>query len=231
MTLDRTIKSLLKKEKCPNSCPFKRRPIAPAYVDPAEHIEGIIISRDPTMAWLPIYNFARLKSDEIRRLLLYATAIPGQIVSRITEFYSWDPAGNKCAKLIRSIFQLTYWTHFHKCHTDERSAEYRYNNANGVRCADTWLKNEIESVGAVKYVVALSKDVWNWMGSTVIPEQTDIIKLYHTSPRNRHIWYGEKDARARVARLEGQGKADKAATYIEQRRKLGKELKRLLDHI
>jgi hypothetical protein len=241
LPLEQTLLSVQKKEKCPTDCPFKNRVnLKPAVVPPPDDIEAVIVSSDPTTGWLPTYLYATQWFDEpTRRRVLYASAIPGQLIARISEFLDWDLTDQtdqaRCTKLSSFIYEKTYWTHRHKCHTDVGDDAYKFKKGIAQECAATWLKDEIDGCESIKFIVALSGLRQDWFDRTglkenliQVPKDIEVIKLYHTSPRNRRLWCGEKKADERIDRLKKQNRTKQIHTYKEQRKDQKEQLERFL---
>lgn len=210
--------------------------MAPAIVPPPDDIEALLVSSDPTTGWLSTYLYVTHHFDELtRRRMLYASAIPKMLVARISEFLSWDLTDEtdqeRCTTLNSFIYEKTYWTHRHKCHTNSADDTYRFKKGIARMCAATWLKDEIADCGSIKLIVALSGPNKDWFKDYRISEEIKIARVYHTSPRNRHIWYGEEKAKQRIEKLQNDGKTESAQKYKEQRKKLKREVEKLLKHV
>jgi len=69
---------------------------------------------------------------------------------------------NDWTEYLYRIFDVAYWTHYHKCPTDERN---RFTE----ECADKWLKEEINRAveDGAKAIVCLGRDVEKWVEKNV----------------------------------------------------------------
>ncbi|MBN1431496.1 MAG: hypothetical protein JW931_01850 [Methanomicrobiaceae archaeon] len=180
-----------KKDSCPDECGLKSISTAPAvWVPPPQRhpFAGIIISRDPTTAFIPFYNEAKEMDLPKWREHLFATdAIPRWVCSRIEMFnrkymddlFSKEELGNFRDTLYNSV----YWTHLHKCCTDNQkkdSLNFRQRNAR--QCADRWLKSEIEAAARedIRFIITLGKDVERWFENNCAEiEGIQNGRLYH----------------------------------------------------
>ncbi len=183
------------KDSCPEQCLFSdekgdlyTRPIV--FIPPPEKTRIMLISRDPTVDFLPLYRHAMSKEYEEkpneRRLMLFASAIPLQLILRIARFNEREDVKIKRnIEPLFKIFKVVYWTHLHKCPTDN---EAKFS----IKCANQWLKEEIEEAKkeGVDTIVGLGKDVENWLKSVEDWldkngfKEKNIIFLPHPSGRN-----------------------------------------------
>ena len=86
----KAISKMNKSDACPDECEFKRLSAIPAvWVPPPQNnpFIGMIISRDPTTAFIPYYNDAKSKDLSLwREDLFNSNAIPDWIYGRIEYF-------------------------------------------------------------------------------------------------------------------------------------------------
>ena len=186
------------KKNCPNDCTFslaKLRHIELAIVPPPEEIVGIIISRDPTVAWHYFYEFS--KREKLRRNFLFVSAIPLAFLTKISIFM--DDMINKENNITKDDRQLlfevilnkTYWTHLHKCFTNTKFNYSKFNNSNAKKCANTWLKDELDKAIGLKtrFLITLGNDVENWINSWKELRDIEVIDFIHPSNQNNRYWY------------------------------------------
>lgn len=188
-----------KYDSCPDNCKFKKLPKIPAvWVPPPQNnpFIGMIISRDPTTAFIPYYNDAKIpyyndaKSKGLslwRENLFNSNAIPDWIYKRIEYFnrkYMENSLSNdELANFRKTLFNSVYWTHLHKCCTDKPGeASLKFSRKNAGYCADRWLSSEIESTASdnIRFIITLGKDVERWFeknGSNILKNKN--IHLYH----------------------------------------------------
>jgi hypothetical protein len=187
----KTVSKMNKSDSCPDECEFKRLSDIPAvWVHPPQNnpFIGIIISRDPTTAFIPYYNDAKSKDLSLwREDLFNSNAIPDWIYGRIEYFnrkYMENSLSNdELLNFKKILFNSVYWTHLHKCCTDKPGeASLKFSGKNAGYCADRWLKKEIESAANenIRFIITLGKDVENWFlkNGNIIPEDKNI-HLYH----------------------------------------------------
>jgi hypothetical protein len=189
MGLNDWFNDTLKKEHCPKECVFKKkkdlrsRPIV--FIPPPEKPKIMLISRDPPVTFRPFYEYAMShKYDEKpneRRLMLFACGIPNGLIYRIVRFREKEDAKIDVDNLFR-IFEIAYWTHLHKCPTDN---EAKFSK----KCAKKWLEEEIKEAveEGVKTVVGLGRTVEDWLKKANVKasSKVNIICLPHPSGRNR----------------------------------------------
>ena len=193
MNLSQYLKTL-NKTSCPDNCELKSKSeITPVTVPPPEEIVGIIVSRDPTVDWLHSH-LKREEDEKIRHDVLFASAIPLSVITKVLIFMRGRIDENTKEKLFEVLFHKTYWTHLHKCQTDVNnkiSTEFKSKNAN--KCADKWLTEELQAAitDDTRFIISLGADVrkrvqkWekeNGKGIT-------LINLPHPSGQNNAIWY------------------------------------------
>lgn len=184
----------IKKIKCPQECKFKSKEhIEIAKVPPSKKILGVIISRDPTVRWLHLYKYfsENEPQEDTRRKILFASAIPILLIYRVLEFMK-KPINNKDEKnLFNMIFRNVYWTHLHKCFTDNSKIDLKFKPKNAKQCAKQWLKEELELAinNKTKFIIALGdevkKQVKKWKKEGGGNKGLKIINLPHPSGRNR----------------------------------------------
>jgi hypothetical protein len=184
-----------KKDRC-TGCRFKLKK-EPALVPPPDEIVGIIISQDPTVRWMPFYKYLKNEPQkDIRRKMLFASAISLTLINRILEFRK-GIGQNTERRLFDVIFEKTYWTHLHKCFTDKSKEELDYKTKNAKACADNWLDDELGyAIGnKTRFIIALGKDVGKWLEKreNKWEHKVKIIYLPHPSGQNNPIWYRSKN--------------------------------------
>jgi hypothetical protein len=206
MTLRKSFMTI-NKNNCPKDCEFKsKKDIEPALVPlPPGEILGIIVSRDPTVDWL--YKYLKSEKDvNIRRKMLFASAIPLSLMTKVAIFMRGDKNfknNEKC--LFDVIFHKVYWTHLHKCFTNTKNAPFKKGNAN--KCADKWLQGELDLVinKKTKFIIALGKHVRDWFDKNWNQKKNKgikIINLPHPSGQNNRIWYGSNKDEYRKTKKE-----------------------------
>ena len=177
------------KNECPNDCSFKYRESRIVKIPPPNRIEGVIISRDPPNAWSHFYEYAStIPQEETKRKVLFAGGIPLKLVDRIMRFKEGNISSDKKHHLFDWMFQRTYWTHFHKCFTDEAQEDTKFKEKNGKNCANCWLKKELKINTKDRIVVALGKHVEKWVKGMDEFKELKIIYLPHPSGQNAS-WY------------------------------------------
>lgn len=178
----------IEKAKCLEECKFKEKnykqyPVIKIF--PPIKPKIFLISRDPTINFVPIYKYAGNYTSEEKRRILFAAAIPNTLILQIIRFCKKNNLKFEIESLYK-LFETAYWTHFHKCPTDE-------NNKFTDKCAKRWLKEEIYEGKAerVATFVCLGKDVKNWVEKNIGLNEIDVISLPHPSGINAE-WYIEK---------------------------------------
>lgn len=193
MNLNQYLKTL-NKNSCPDDCELKSNSkITPATVPSPGDIVGIIISRDPTVDWL--YNHLKREDDEnILHDVLFASAIPLSVITKIFTFMREKIDENTERCLFEMLFHKTYWTHLHKCQTDVNnniSIKFKAKNAN--KCADQWLAKELQFAitDETRFIISLGADVQKWVQKWEKENGRGItlINLPHPSGQNNAIWY------------------------------------------
>lgn len=202
-----------KSQSCPDKCEFKGVTEIPAvWVPPAENnpFIGIIISRDPTTAFIPFYKEANgMNLTEWREYLFSTNAIPKWTFDKIALFNRKYMEGAfsdfEMNNFKDTLFNSVYWTHLHKCCTDKQkkdSLNFRQKNAR--LCADLWLKEEIESALSedVRFIIALGKDVERWFertGNEILKDSdTHLYNLPHPSGANNGSWFSKDEQAKRI---------------------------------
>lgn len=206
MNLNKYLKEIETKDKCPEDCELKKYSEI-AVVPPPEEVLGIIISRDPTIDWL--YRYLKNESDKnVRRKILFSSAIPLSLLTKLLIFMRnnhLDENDKKC--LFYVIFQKTYWTHLHKCLTDTNdkvSIKFKPKNAN--ECAEQWLTKELELAinKKTRFIIALGKDVQTWVQKWKQEKNKNIkvLNLPHPSGQNNPIWYRSTKCKQKIKETE-----------------------------
>lgn len=191
----------INKSECPQECTLKSKEhLKFALIHPPDKILGVIISRDPTFKWWGYHEFQTNEPQEkdARRRNLFDSAIPGLVIDRISKFMGDRINNDEREYLYHIIFQKLYWTHMHKCFTDEKYLPFEIKNAN--KCAEGWLKEELDIViksrnNKTKFIIALGREVQNWIKEwrrkSTRNKTVKIIKLPHPSGRSRK--WNDKD--------------------------------------
>jgi hypothetical protein len=193
MSLQKCIKPI-EKGLCPIDCEFRDRGdrlivLIPPPLEP----KMMIVSRDPTRQWAHFYEYLLsidTSSEEKRKMLF--NAIPLQLALRVITFMREKIDEQNSKRLFDAIFNNAYWTHLHKCPTDEE-VSFQYKNAK--KCANKWLGEEVESAieDGVNLAVALGTHVATWMEKYA--GRVEIVKLPHPSPQNNRIWHRKVEQR------------------------------------
>lgn len=168
----------INKTICKGQCDFIGRDrIVTVGVPPPVYpnkILGVFISRDPTTAFEPFYEIARgvysanQNIPSWRDLLITECAPPRLFINRITTF-QWKYLGNKYLEEVKSLrkvmYNNVYWTHLHKCCTDEKIEVSKFNKQNATACGGMWLKEELmETIGPdTRFIIGVSGDVNKWV--------------------------------------------------------------------
>lgn len=202
-----------KSNACPDECEFKRLSAIPAvWVPPPQNnpFIGMIISRDPTTAFIPYYNDAKSKSFfSWKEDLFNSNAIPDWIYGRIEYFnrkYLENYLSNdELVNFRKVLFQSVYWTHLHKCCTDKLGeVSPKFNQKNAGYCADRWLYSEIESAASdnIRFIITLGKDVERWFekkGNNVLDNKNiHLYHLPHPSRANMASWSPKDEQTKRI---------------------------------
>jgi hypothetical protein len=162
----------------------------------------VVISRDPTIDFIGIYDYAQHLDEDKRRIALFSSGIPQQLLVQIGRFLR-EGRGDGLEKKTRTcyrLFQVAYWTHLHKCPTDN-------GNKFGRECANRYLQAEIENAlqeGAAT-LVTLGRDVKAWVSEhkSVLTKDVEVISLPHPSAQNNSIWCrSNKVERERIIEVE-----------------------------
>jgi len=185
MNLGKYVQSI-SKAKC-NDCKFntnkelKRRPII--IIPSPNTLQVMLISRDPTIDFIPIYEYSERYSSDERRRILFASAIPYSLIVQIIRFLRRENHNLKGINNLFKIFEVAYWTHLHKCPTD---GENKFTK----ECANRWLKKEIDIAKeeGIKAIICLGKDVKDWIDKNIGGANIERIYLPHPSGANAK-WY------------------------------------------
>jgi len=169
-----SLDNIRSKSSCPAGCGFKTRGDIPivGIPGPQKHNKflGVIISRDPTTAFIAPYMEARQEPPDIwHHRLMTAKAPPQWLIGQISVFnrkYLDSQFTTEIGRLKEIIENNVYWTHLHKCCTDKSSrAAPRFKTKNARLCAGRWLRQELS--GAIeqgaKFIVCVGKDAGAWV--------------------------------------------------------------------
>ncbi|MDI6708226.1 MAG: uracil-DNA glycosylase family protein, partial [Candidatus Thermoplasmatota archaeon] len=188
----------INKSDCPKECAFKNKKTEPVLIPQPEEIIGIIVSRDPTVDWL--YKYLKDEDEKnASRKLLFASAIPLSLLTKIAIFMRKALAHEDMKCLFNTIFEKVYWTHMHKCCTDSKNKELEFKRGNAKACADKWLDKELEKIVTnhnIKFILGLGKHVEAWIEGWYGKKNKDvlIVNLPHPSGQTNAIWYRRKES-------------------------------------
>lgn len=180
----------LDKIACPDECDFKKKKnCSIIMIPPPDNPRIMLISRDPTEDFVPIYEYSQGFKPEDMRKMLFATAIPYSLITKIRRFMENQLKPMDKPNLFK-LFECAYWTHLHKCPTSRKESPFK--KKNGTACANKWLTKEIrEGIrDGVGTIICLGSDVRKWIkkSGNVKMDHVRIIELPHPSNRNV-IWY------------------------------------------
>lgn len=176
------------KDDCPANCVLKSNNMLDIVSIPLpDEIAGIIVSSDPTTNW----PYRHLKGNKD---LLFASAIPLTLLKQIFIFMQNRIDEDTEKSIFNTIFHKTYWTHLHKCQTDNKNhMSIRFNVKNANRCADNWLDKELSYAinDKTKFIITLGNNVRNWITkwNELKGQGIAIINLPHPSGNNNSIWH------------------------------------------
>lgn len=206
MDMDKTV-------SCPEGCGLRTLSEIPAVWVPSPQdrpFAGMIISRDPTTAFITYYNEARsMPLPGWREHLFHCNAIPDWTFDKIERFssgYMEAPLSKKELENFRdTLFNSVYWTHLHRCCTDKRKTEsLNFRRKNARLCADRWLKSEIEyaSREGIRFIVTLGRDVERWFDRTgndlLSGSAIKVYHLPHPSGTNNGSWFSKDERKRKV---------------------------------
>jgi len=187
------MQNIYQKDRCPSACPFKALHDVPIVGIPTpqwpHRLAGVLVSRDPAVAFIAPYLAARRGLiNEWRSALMLADAPPQWLVRQIAAFDRRHMAGahgHEIEKLCDLMADNVYWTHLHKCCTDKTgkaAGPFKYENA--ALCSDYWLKREIAEAIAqgAKFVLCLGSDVERFFTNWESPEKERIKFLFLPYP-------------------------------------------------
>jgi hypothetical protein len=196
------------KPSCSSSCDFKQLSNIPIVGVPGPQkpnsLLGVIISRDPTTAFIQPYIGARAKSlDGWHHQLMTVPAPPQWIIGQISTFnrkYLDSKYTVEIVRLNEIMVNNVYWTHLHKCCTDKSSKEApKFKTKNAQLCANQWLRQELSDaiVDGVKFIICVGNDAKAWLQEweNSAPEATGIQIFYlpHPSGAANGAWNPKDD--------------------------------------
>ena len=185
--------NVFQKDRCPDRCPLKaynRMPIVgiPLPQWPRK-LFGVLVSRDPATAFIPLYLAAReCLIDDWRHTLMFADAPPQWLIGQIATFDRKHMGGVHALEIPRLrdiMLEDVYWTHLHKCCTDKKGKEAPpFNYSNAELCGNQWLKRELTDAIALRarFVLCLGSDVERFVSAWDSPEKERIKILYLPHP-------------------------------------------------
>ena len=170
---------------------------------PSNHIQGCIISRDPTNEFLKPLQFYK-RHFPLKPKNLFFDAPPCWLVKRIIQFRNLNENSSDIINLKRFLDEQCYWTHLHKCPTckatkkqekfleigtekNSRFPPFRYSNAK--YCGNSWFETEFNKYELEdKIYILLGRDVEKffdqWSKSYFDSDGTNVIHLPHPSSAN-----------------------------------------------
>lgn len=183
----------LDKKDCPCKCKFKDKNLPIIKIPAPERPRIILISRDPTTDFLPIYEYSKRYNEKRRREMLFTAAIPHLLIVQITKFLRRgnEDLGEKKEKLFK-LYDLTYWTHLQKCPT-QSCVKNGFELACAKTCANKWLEKELSLVreaNDIEVVIALGNHVQRWINKWKKDNNISIsiIRFPHPSNQNNRYW-------------------------------------------
>jgi len=179
--VEHILEKLIKEDICKNNgCKFALNGrFNPIIVPLPEEIKIIIVSRDPTVDILPLYNYAQLHNcifdylkvnTLIKREILFVGAVISTFVYRLN-CVKLDKNGEYFENLIKKA----YWTHYHKCPTGKLNCS---NLSFDGKCAELYLVEEIEEVvnKQTQMIIAFGKDVGSFLLTNFAKFQNQSLK-------------------------------------------------------
>lgn len=182
--------NITQKPSCPQNCDFKLRSDIPIVGIPElqkQHpLLGVIISRDPTTAFIEPYMEARNKTPEgWHNQLMTSKAPPQWLIGQISTFdrkYLDNQYTTEIERLKEVMENNVYWTHIHKCCTDKQSiVAPRFKTKNAELCADKWLKDELsDAIGqGAKFVICVGKDAKSWVEEWKTDSEAKSVQVFY----------------------------------------------------
>jgi len=208
------VDTIYNKNICQVECDFKKYGKTPivkiSLPKEPEKFLGMIISEDPTTAFICPYKFAMRRGDT--HSLIKNPAPPKWLIQRITEYqnkYCDGQYSNQIEKLQEKINNNFYWTHMLKCCTmkskklkalpEEMRISIPFRHDRGMICAKTWLLGELKDAvnkEKVKCIIVLGKSPKTCVEQFVVESDIDddrFVYLPHPSSANMKSWNPKKE--------------------------------------
>jgi hypothetical protein len=182
--------NIFNKSCCPQECDVELRNNIPivGISEPQKQnkLLGVIISRDPTTAFIDPYLKAKQTTPEgWHDQLMTAKAPPQWVLKQITTFnkkYLENKYMPEIERLREIMEKSVYWTHLHKCCTDKLSQEApMFKTKNARLCADQWLKQELnEAIGqGATFITCVGNDAKAWVSKWEIDNGAKGVKVFY----------------------------------------------------
>ncbi len=204
----------LEKESCPCECHFRKKDLPIITIPAPKNPEIILVSRDPTTDFLPIYAYSEQYDAEQRRKMLFTAAIPHLLIVQITKFLRVGKEKGENEERISTLYEQrgklftlyesTYWTHLQKCPTVS-CAKNGFKKKYARICADKWLEEELSHVVEahdIKALIALGNDVQEWIDKWNGNRGSKIISLPHPSNQNNRYWCRNEKYQQKINEME-----------------------------
>lgn len=197
----------IKKEGCPDKCEFKNKRQEPVVIPPPDKIEGVLISRDPTIAF---YEDTYEKNIN-NRAQLFTEGVPSALIKKIYIFMKDKFSEDDKRNLEQVMNNRVYWTHLLKCPTDNsEKITLRFSKKHAEICADKWLNEELSAIikdNPKLFIITLGNEVKEWINkwkekNENICKEIKVFNLIHHSNQNIIIW--NRYAMEMIKQLENQ---------------------------
>lgn len=197
----------IKKEGCPDKCEFKNKRQGPVVIPPPDKIEGVLISRDPTIAF---YEDTYEKNIN-NRAQLFTEGVPSALIKKIYIFMKDKFSEDDKRNLEQVMNNRVYWTHLLKCPTDSSGKiTLRFSKKHAETCADKWLNEELSAIikdNPKLFIITLGNEVKEWINKWKKKNENGckeikVFNLIHHSNQNIIIW--NRYAMEMIKQLENQ---------------------------
>ncbi len=208
--------NITEKSSCSSSCDFNLLSNIPIVGIPGpqkpNQLLGVIISRDPTTAFIePYINARNMSLEGWHHELMTVPAPPQWLIGQIATFnrkYLDDKYVAEIERLKDVMENNIYWTHYHKCCTDKQSIEApKFMTKNARLCADQWLNQELyDAIGEdAKFIICVGNDVKAWVSewekNNPTANNIQIFYLPHPSGAAIGAWNPKDERKSHISKI------------------------------
>jgi hypothetical protein len=159
--------------------------------DAERHTKMVLITKAPTMEFIPFYNYSKNFSAKCARNILFSAGPPHDLINNVSKYLRKN--GKSTPEEFASLFTIiesAYWTHMHLCPL-ENMKDF------SETCADRMLEGQLQAAydDGVRNVITVGRIPFNWVKDNFSRPGLNLV--YFPDPTGRATVWDDKNHKGR----------------------------------